>query len=105
MQYGMRQAAEVENQLISVEQVLEYTLLPPEPNLRDKGMSNKEKKSKPAVGEQFIEIPPTWPSRGCIEFQSVSVRYSEDCPAALDEFTLGIKSGEKVFILSKIEEF
>lgn len=96
VQWGMRQAAEVENQLMSVERVLEYTLLPPESNLRDKSIQKTKKTQKQAIKNKLFEVPSDWPNHGRIEFKNVFMRYSKDTPLVLKGLSLKIESGEKV---------
>lgn len=101
VQWGMRQAAEVTNQMMSVERVLEYTKVPPEENLRDKGpMEKKKKKNKEFKGSALLEPPEDWPANGCIEFRHVYLRYVDDEPPVLKGLTLSIQSFEKVRTLS-----
>ena len=99
IQWGMRQSAEVANQLMSVERVLEYSQLPPEPNLRDKGIITK-KKSKRSIAESFITPPPSWPSQGYIRFRNTYMRYSDSDQPVLKGLNLVIYPTEKVFIFS-----
>lgn len=62
-QWGMRQTAEIENQMTSVERVLEYADLP----------------SEPALESQPKHRPPTnWPNSGKIIFSDLSFKYSEN---------------------------
>lgn len=97
VQHGMKQAADVENQLMSVERVLEYILLPSESNLRGDDILRK-KNIKQVLNEEFVNAPSTWPSHGHIEFKNVFMRYSEDTPFVLKELSLVVESGEKVLI-------
>ncbi|KAF9415298.1 hypothetical protein HW555_007047 [Spodoptera exigua] len=62
-QWGMRQSAEMENQMTSVERVLEYTKLPQEPALR-----TPPEKTPPA----------DWPAEGAIIFNTLSLKYAQD---------------------------
>lgn len=113
IQWGMRQSAEVTNQMMSVERVLEYTELAPEPNLRDSTVdgrnSNKRKKrkSKKRKSEHqevaLFETPENWPSDGRVEFKAVYMRYSEEDPPVLKGLSLVIRPSEKVcgFLFSR----
>lgn len=94
IQWGMRQNAEVANQMMSVERVLEYTQITPEPNLRDKGKFAK--KTEKEVVALPANAPKNWPIEGLIEFKNVYMRYAEDEPPVLKNLNLVIHSGEKV---------
>lgn len=62
--WGLRQTAELENQMTSVERVIEYADLPSERSLEtDTRILNK--------------LPPHWPQRGLIKFNNVSLKYSD----------------------------
>ncbi|KAG4075759.1 hypothetical protein HA402_003585 [Bradysia odoriphaga] len=80
-QWGIRQSAELENQLISVERIIEYTKLPSEPALESDGMNAP---------------PPNWPSHGNIEFKALSLRYSEHSGRVLRDMTFRINAKVKV---------
>jgi ATP-binding cassette subfamily C (CFTR/MRP) protein 4 len=88
MQWAVRQTAEAENNITSVERMLAYTRLPSEP-LR--------------VAEGGGAPPPGWPASGHIHFQSVSARYRAGLPPVLKTLTFTIqvlqqarKSGQAV---------
>ncbi|XP_051166811.1 ATP-binding cassette sub-family C member 4-like [Leptopilina boulardi] len=98
MQWGMRQSAEVENQLMSVERVLEYAELPPEPNLRDKGVMFKKKQRRI---ESFVTPPKNWPTQGSIRFRNMYLRYSNDDPPVLKDLNIVIYPTEKVGVVGR----
>ncbi|KAI8806039.1 P-loop containing nucleoside triphosphate hydrolase protein [Cladochytrium replicatum] len=68
LQWCVRQSAEVENLMTSVERILEYTRLPPE-----------EPKTKPVVTP-----PEDWPSKGQIKFSDMSLTYPSKPAGAAD---------------------
>lgn len=79
MQWGIRQSAEVANQLMSVERVLEYKSLP------------KEKQP------DIPKTPPTsWPDKGKILFENMGLKYIDDGPLVLKNLHFVIKPREKV---------
>ncbi|XP_025422003.1 probable multidrug resistance-associated protein lethal(2)03659 isoform X2 [Sipha flava] len=85
-QYGMRQSAELQDQMTSVERVLEYTNLPQ---------------------ESAFETPPDdkppreWPQKGQIEFKNFYIRYCLNEPHVLKNLNLKIKSTEKIGIVGR----
>lgn len=74
-QWGMRQSAELENQMTSVERLVEYADLPPEPPLES------DTKNVP---------PKDWPQAGNIVFDTLSLRYAEGARPILKELTFRI---------------
>ncbi|ETN58308.1 multidrug resistance protein 2 [Anopheles darlingi] len=85
-QWGMRQTAELENQMTSVERVVEYAEIPPEPPLESLA------KHKP---------PSDWPRHGAIRFEQFSLRYSPQGDPVLRDMNLSIRPGEKIGIVGR----
>jgi ATP-binding cassette subfamily C (CFTR/MRP) protein 4 len=85
-QWGMRQSAELENQMTSVERVLEYTNAPQEAALE----SPPEKKPSK-----------DWPHKGQITFKNFYLRYSLDSPHVLKDLNIKIESMEKIGIVGR----
>ncbi|CAH6822297.1 Abcc4 [Phodopus roborovskii] len=83
-QWSVRQSAEVENMMISVERVIEYTDL-----------------EKEAPWEYQKRPPPDWPQEGTIVFDNMNFTYSLDGPLVLKHLTALIKSREKVGIVGR----
>ncbi|XP_038050410.1 multidrug resistance-associated protein 4-like [Patiria miniata] len=83
-QWAVRQSAELENQMTSVERVCEYIDIKPEAPL--------ETDHKP---------PPDWPQEGGITLQDASLRYSEDGPLVLQDISCAISPKEKVGIVGR----
>ncbi|XP_039312863.1 multidrug resistance-associated protein 4 isoform X2 [Solenopsis invicta] len=98
IQWGMRQSAEVANQMMSVERVLEYIQLPAEPNVRDRGAYVKKKDKNEAL---LSNVPKTWPEDGCIKFRNVYMRYSDEDSPVLKGLNLVIYPGEKVGVVGR----
>lgn len=85
-QWGMRQTAELENQMTSVERILEYTEQPPESSLET------EEVNKPK-GE--------WPSEGRIEFINFKFKYSAKEAYVLKDLNFATNPNEKVGIVGR----
>lgn len=85
-QWGMRQSTELENQMTSVERVLEYNDIEQEPPLET------ETDKKP---------PPSWPSKGEIEFRNLYLRYSPLEPPVLRNLNYKILPKQKVGIVGR----
>uniref|UniRef100_A0A3Q3LYS7 Multidrug resistance-associated protein 4-like n=1 Tax=Labrus bergylta TaxID=56723 RepID=A0A3Q3LYS7_9LABR len=81
-QWGVRQSAEVENMMTSVERVVEYTELESE-----------------APWETQKRPPPDWPGKGLVTFDQVSFSYSEDGPLVLKNLKAMFRPQEKVGIV------
>ncbi|XP_076004891.1 ATP-binding cassette sub-family C member 4-like isoform X3 [Genypterus blacodes] len=83
-QWGVRQSAEVENMMTSVERVMEYTDLESE-----------------APWETNKRPPPDWPSQGLMTFDQVSFSYSPDGPLVLQNLKAMFRPKEKVGIVGR----
>ena len=96
----MRQSAEVANQLMAVERVLEYTALPPEDNLLAYG-TKKVKKNKENAKLPAPRAPDNWPNEGTIRFRDVYMRYAEEDPPVLKGLNVVINPRYKVGIVGR----
>lgn len=96
MQFAMRQNAEMTNQLMAVERVIDYIQLPPESNLRDRGIFLRKKSTHKWDIALPANTPKNWPSKGSIEFKNVYMRYADEIPPVLKELEIMIPAGEKV---------
>ncbi|KAL5236135.1 hypothetical protein ACI65C_003545 [Semiaphis heraclei] len=85
-QWGMRRSVELENQMTSVERVLEYTVLPQEPALE----SPQNKKP-----------PKNWPDKGRITFNNFYLRYDVDTHYVLSNLNIHIEPTEKIGIVGR----
>uniref|UniRef100_A0A3Q2Y4J8 Multidrug resistance-associated protein 4 n=1 Tax=Hippocampus comes TaxID=109280 RepID=A0A3Q2Y4J8_HIPCM len=83
-QWGVRQSAEIENMMTSVERVVEYAELKSE-----------------APWETDTMPPHDWPKRGSITFDSVNFSYSASEPLVLKNLTVVFPSREKVGIVGR----
>ncbi|CAL5028657.1 unnamed protein product [Urochloa decumbens] len=75
----------VENDMVAVERVHQYSTLPSE-----------------AEWEVEDCLPsPNWPSRGDIDVRDLKVRYRENTPLILKGITVSIKAGEKIGVVGR----
>lgn len=84
LQWGMRQWSELENQMTSVERVLEYTKLESEP---ERVPANP--------------VPVDWPKEGQVKFENVQLRYSESEPYVLKSLNFCVEPKEKIGIVGR----
>ncbi|XP_071455641.1 ATP-binding cassette sub-family C member 4-like [Hetaerina americana] len=85
-QWGMRQSAEMENQMTSVERVVEYTDVEKEPPLAS------PPDSKPPI---------QWPQEGKVVFDKLYLHYNPDDPPVLRNLNFVVNSHEKVGIVGR----
>lgn len=88
-QWSVRQSAEAENQLVSVERILEFSQLPTEGNLDEDPKVDAE-----AAGSD-------WPSAGEVVFEEVTARYRPELDPSLDGVSFKIKGGERVGVVGR----
>ncbi|KAG5324821.1 L259 protein, partial [Pseudoatta argentina] len=86
LHWCMRQSTEVENQMASVERILEYNKVASEPPLES--VPDKKPKSD-------------WPQEGKIKFKNVSLRYAPLEPAVLKNLSFVIFPREKIGIVGR----
>ncbi|KAJ6787590.1 hypothetical protein PWT90_08514 [Aphanocladium album] len=86
LMYTVKTSSQIENSLIAVERVLEYTATPPEAPLE----------SSPSTAPL-----PSWPTAGAIEFQHYSTRYRPGLPFVLEDLNLSIPAGARVGIVGR----
>lgn len=86
LQWGMRQSAELENQMTSVERVLEYSSLKSEPPLES------PPKNKPSK---------EWPEKGEIKFVHLYLKYNREDPYVLKNLNFVINPQEKVGVVGR----
>lgn len=88
--WGLRQTAELENQMTSVERVVEYTKLPSERSLE----------TEPHI---LKTLPKTWARGGTIKFKNVSLKYSEGGDYVLRDlsFVINEKVRSKSILICK----
>ncbi|CAL8129140.1 unnamed protein product [Orchesella dallaii] len=85
-QWGMRQSAETENLMTSVERTIEYTKIEPE---EDDNSSEESSKI----------TPENWPKDGEIKFENLTLAYGDKI--VLNDLNFEIKSGEKIGIVGR----
>ncbi|CAH0557999.1 unnamed protein product [Brassicogethes aeneus] len=86
LQNGMRQTAEVINQLTSVERVLHYTKIDQE------GPFETDEHTRPSK---------SWPDKGDVRFIKLYLKYVESDPPVLKNLNIDIHPGEKIGIVGR----
>lgn len=84
VQWCIRQSSELENLMVSIERIMEYTQLPSEaPEITD---------TRP---------PDNWPSKGAIEIENLSLTYTGTSKPVLKNIHVRIPAGEKIGIVGR----
>jgi len=86
-QWSVRQIAEFENQLVSVERILAYTNLKPEAPL--------------SLPTDTSRVPTRWPVTGELKFVNFSARYAKTLPRVLQSINVTIPGKSKVAIVGR----
>lgn len=89
LQWMVRQSAEVENNMTSVERLLEYSdSLPSEP---------------PMLGDQNCppDPPPSWPASGSVEFDQVTAIYRPGLPPVLVSLSFTLPAGSSCGLVGR----
>lgn len=86
LQWGIRQSSELENQMISVERIVEYSNL------------EQERPPEQPFGEELCQ---NWPKNGHIEFRELYLSYSDVDPPVLRDLNFMVQANEKVGIVGR----
>ncbi|KAL6438750.1 hypothetical protein ACFW04_004624 [Cataglyphis niger] len=86
LQWGIRQTAELESQLISIERILEYSYLEEEPMIDSKSE---------------IKLPDNWPTKGLVEFKNVNLKYIHQGDYILKDISFIVLPKEKIGIVGR----
>ncbi|CAG2105923.1 unnamed protein product, partial [Medioppia subpectinata] len=84
--WAVRQSADVESQMVSVERIIEYSKLPQEAAL---------------TAHDSRKPPPDWPQKGEIELKNISLYYEGSDKPVLKNLSCVVESGEKIGIVGR----
>ncbi|CEQ41587.1 SPOSA6832_03323, partial [Sporobolomyces salmonicolor] len=82
----LRQTAEVENNMASVERLCHYS-------------NELEQEAPPQIAE--TSPPPTWPDQGAVSIKNIELRYRPELPPVLRNVSLDIRPGEKIGVVGR----
>lgn len=108
-QWSVRQSAEVENMMVSVERVSAYSAVPSEPPLHANPFSQDPSsavhtktaaESASNIDPQTFEIE-KWPQHGKIVMNNLTCSYRKDLPPIIKGVSLVIEAGERVGIVGR----
>lgn len=84
LNWVVRSASEVEQNIVSVERIMGYTETEPE-----------------APYETEYKPPSNWPTQGKIEFKGYSTRYRKELPLVLKKLDMTIQHGERIGVVGR----
>ncbi|PWN22966.1 hypothetical protein BCV69DRAFT_296932 [Microstroma glucosiphilum] len=86
LNWVVRSASEVEQNIVSVERAIQYCDLASE---------------APYTSSEEDAPPTHWPSEGAIEFKNYSTRYKPSLPLVLKKLNMSIKPGERIGVVGR----
>ena len=92
LNWGIRQVADMESQIVSTERLSHYAN-----NLPREGAEAE----KSALQGSGPELSVSWPENGVIKFEEVTLSYREGLPPVLSNVNIEIKAGERVGIVGR----
>lgn len=92
LNWGIRQVADMESQIVSTERLSHYAN-----NLPREG----EDKTNSVLQTTASEIPSSWPENGAVKFENVTLSYRQDLAPVLNNVSLEIKAGERIGIVGR----
>ena len=92
LNWGIRQVADMESQIVSTERLSHYAN-----NLPCEGVVS----SKSSLNSVPIEVSASWPENGAIKFENVTLTYRDDLPPVLYNINIEIKAGERIGIVGR----
>ena len=103
LNWSVRQACELEAQLVSVERLQTLSDLPPEPgyDIPSRGIDAQGWPISTSFSEQSVGVGAAAAPRGRVELRGVSLRYRPGLPQALQELSVTIEPGEKVGVVGR----
>ncbi|EGD79317.1 ABC transporter [Salpingoeca rosetta] len=95
IQWATLESAAVENEMTSVERIIEYT------HVRVEQQPDFDIDESVAARMANKMLPPSWPEGGGLSFLHMSLKYDKNLPYALKDVTLSIAPGAKVGIVGR----
>lgn len=91
LNWGIRQVADMESQIVSTERLSHYAN-----NLPREGIELEN-----CLQGTASELPSSWPDKGAITFENATLSYRADLPPVLNNIYVEIKAGERVGIVGR----
>lgn len=119
MTWSVRTFTDMESQMSAMERIAEFSTSPPFPQEESGGLKvTLQKRAKeserdsierrglisPEIASLFnvsAQKRSSWPLRGCVKFNSITMRYRADLPPALRGISLHILPGERIGIVGR----
>lgn len=93
LNWGIRQVADMESQIVSTERLSHYAN-----NLPREGIDSNQPQFLQASS---ADVPSSWPDQGSIKFENATLSYRPDLPPVLNNINIEIKAGERVGIVGR----